>query len=71
MRTTKYSTELQAQRMGLAEAIKLTNRGYPTTLMEVRQARSTIMAKDYTMGNQHFDWTSQPVTETKWEAVLS
>ena len=71
METIKYSTKEQAERMGKAEAAKLTSRGYPTTLIEVREVSATTMFKDHTMGDQSFDWTSKPVTERKWEAVLS
>lgn len=69
--STTYSSKEQAERMGKAEAAKLTSRGYPTTLIEVREVKVTTMFKDYTMGDQAFDWNSKPVTDTKWEAVLS
>lgn len=66
-----YSTKEQAERMGTAEAEKLTRRGYPTTLIEVRPVAIVTESRFYTMGDQESDWSSVPHPATRWEAVLS
>lgn len=68
---TTYSTKEQAERMGKAEAEKLTRRGYPTTLIEVRPVAIVTEARFYTMGDQDSTWTTKPCSESRWEAVLS
>lgn len=63
-----YGSKEQAERMGKAEAEKLTRRGYPTTLIEVREVTTEILALD---GQSPSEMGYIKMQRTGWEAVLS
>lgn len=65
---TTYSTKEQAERMGMVEADKLTLRGYPTTLIEVRLVQIEGLALD---GQSPSEMGYVKITSDRWEAVLS
>ena len=65
---TTCSTKEQAERMGTAEAAKLTRRGYPTTLLEVRPVRIEALALD---GQSPSEMGYVKIASDRWEAVLS
>ncbi len=65
---TTYSTKEQAERMGKLEADKLTRRGYPTTLIEVRPVRIEALALD---GQSPSEMCYIKIASDRWEAVLS
>ena len=64
---TTYSTKEQAERGGTAEAAKLTRRGYPTTLVEVRPVRIEGLALD---GQSPSEMGYLKIPSDRWEAVL-
>lgn len=66
--STTYSTKEQAERMGRQEADKLTRRGYPTELLEVRPVRIEALALD---GQSPSEMGYVKITSERWEAVLS
>lgn len=65
---TTYSTKEQAERMGKAEAEKLTRRGYPTALLEVRPVRIETLTLD---GQSPSEMGYVKIASNRWEAVLS
>lgn len=66
--STTYSTKEQAERMGAAEAAKLTHRGYPTTLIEVRPVKVESLFMD---GQSPSEMGYVKIASDRWEAVLS
>lgn len=65
---TTYSTKEQAERMGKIEADKLTRRGYPTALLEVRPVRIETLFLD---GQSPSEMGYVKIASDRWEAVLS
>ncbi len=63
-----YSTKEQAERIGQSEAAKLTRRGYPTTLVEVREVQIETLALD---GQSPSEMGYVKIPCSRWEAVLS
>ena len=68
---TTFSTQAQAERMGAAEAAKLTRRGFPTVLAGTREVVVTSESRDYTMGNQAEGWQLKANSRVAWVAVLT
>ena len=68
MSNTTYSTKEQAEKYGKIEADKLTSRGYPTTLIEVRKVTKTILALE---GQSPSEMGYMAVSREGWEAILS
>jgi hypothetical protein len=63
-----YSTKEQAEREGALEAKKISRRGYPTTLLEVRKVRVVALYLD---GQCPSEMTYVKIPSDRWEAVLS
>lgn len=45
--TARCTTKEQAKRYGIREAKKLTNRGFPYKLVEVKEENTEIVSKDF------------------------
>lgn len=69
MTTNTCSTREQAERLGKAEAEKMTRRGYPTTVVEVCQVRIDDALSLDGQGPSEMRYVRVPAV--RWEAVLS